>query len=125
MTAPRLRPEPLAAAQAIGLSKDQVKRLVANHEGMRREWAGGPTFDPDPVCKLTVAGTRACWLLASIAPWGEAYGVCDLGLGCPELWFVTLTELAEKGARPDRSFDAKMTVADYARMASVSRRIVV
>ena len=120
-----LEPEPLATAQAIGLSKDQIDVLLGNYRRLRHEWAGGPTFDPDPVCRLTVAGTRACWLLASVAPWGEAYGVCDLGLGCPELWFVTLTELAERWARPDRSFNARMTIGEYGRAASVNRRIVV
>ena len=52
-------------------------------------------FDPLPVVKLFTPDAGATWLLTEIDPGDEdhAFGLCDLGLGFPELGYVSLAEL--------------------------------
>lgn len=58
--------------------------------------AGGEERDPAPVIKLFTPDARATWLLTEVEPCepDRAFGLCDLGLGCPELGYVSLSELA-------------------------------
>jgi hypothetical protein len=53
-------------------------------------------FDPLLV-KLFTPDAGATWLLSEIDPEDHdiAFGLCDLGLGFPELGFASLSELAE------------------------------
>lgn len=46
-----------------------------------------PDSDPVPVVKLFTPDAGATWLLTEIDPddHDRAYGLCDLGLGMPEL----------------------------------------
>lgn len=55
-----------------------------------------PDFDPAPVVKLFTPDGGATWLLTEIDPddHDHAFGLCDLGLGMPELGWVSLYELA-------------------------------
>jgi hypothetical protein len=57
-----------------------------------------PSAEPDflPVVKLFPPDAGAAWLLAEIDPddYDRASGLCDLGLGTPELGYVSLAELA-------------------------------
>lgn len=57
--------------------------------------AGGEQIDPLPVIKLFTPDAGATWLLTEVDPDDEdrAFGLCDLGLGCPELGWVSLPEL--------------------------------
>ena len=52
--------------------------------------------DPYPVVKLFTPDAGATWLLTELDPANPdiAFGLCDLGLGTPELGSVSLTELA-------------------------------
>ncbi|WP_138476153.1 DUF2958 domain-containing protein [Dyadobacter bucti] len=54
-------------------------------------------IDPVPVVKLFATNGRAIWLLTELSPFyeGMAFGLCDLGMGCPELGDVYLPELEE------------------------------
>lgn len=54
-------------------------------------------LDFEPVVKLFTPDGNATWLLTEFNPdyEGLAFGLCDLGLGEPELGYVSLTELAE------------------------------
>ena len=58
--------------------------------------ARGEDIDPPPVVKLFTPDAGATWLLTKLDPAGpdRAFGLCDLGLGCPELGWVSLAELA-------------------------------
>lgn len=58
--------------------------------------ASGGTHDPLPVVKLFTPDANATWLLTEIDPADPdlAFGLCDLGLGCPELGSVRLSEIA-------------------------------
>jgi hypothetical protein len=69
-------------------------------------------FTPDAHCT---------WLLTELNPDHElAFGLCDLGLGCPELGYVSLTELrAVRGklglpVERDEHFEADKTLSAYA-----------
>ncbi|RQT64659.1 DUF2958 domain-containing protein [Burkholderia cepacia] len=60
-----------------------------------REFLQNPDFDPAPVVRLFTPDAAA-WLLTEIDPddHDHAFGFCDLGLGMPELGWVSLQELA-------------------------------
>jgi hypothetical protein len=51
--------------------------------------------DVFPVVKLFTPWGGATWLLSELDPEDEdiAFGLCDLGFGCPELGSVSLSEL--------------------------------
>lgn len=57
--------------------------------------ASGGTHDPLPVVKLFTPDANATWLLAELDPQDPdlAFGLCDLGLGCPELGYARLAEI--------------------------------
>jgi len=57
--------------------------------------AKGRDIDPYPVVKLFTPDAGATWLLTEIDPDDAdiAFGLCDLGLGHPELGFVRLSDL--------------------------------
>ena len=61
---------------------------------------------PLPVVKLFTPDASATWLLTELDPADPdlAFGLCDLGLGCPELGYVRLSEL-ESRARTTRTED--------------------
>lgn len=67
------------------------EQLLANGHST----AGGDSIDPPPVIKLFTPDANATWLLTEIDPDDEdlAFGLCDLGLGMPELGSVRLSEL--------------------------------
>src|SRR5580658_5964671 len=54
-------------------------------------------IDFEPVVKLFTPDAQCTWLLTELNPDFDhlAFGLCDLGLGEPELGYVSLYELAE------------------------------
>ena len=74
------------------LTEAQRRELTANGERS----AAGEEIDPRPVVKLFTPDAGATWLLSELDPEDpdRAFGLCDLGLGCPEIGYVSLTELA-------------------------------
>lgn len=110
------------------LTKAQWQLLHAN--GHRR--AGGEEIDPAPVVKLFTPDARATWLLTEIDPMDHdrAFGLCDLGLGEPELGYVSLSELAAvRGPlrlpiERDSTFTGSKPLSKYAAEARHARRIV-
>lgn len=89
-------------------------------------------FDPPPVVKLFTPDAGATWLLTEIDPDDEdhAFGLCDLGLGFPELGYVSLAELMSVRGRLgllvelDLHFTASKPISAYAREARLAGRIV-
>lgn len=87
--------------------------------------AGGDDIDPPPVLKLFTPDAGATWLLTEIDPDDEdlAFGLCDLGLGSPELGYVRLSELSSVRGRlglpieKDTHFVANMSISAYAKAA--------
>jgi Protein of unknown function (DUF2958) len=58
--------------------------------------AAGEDIDPIPIVKLFTPDANATWLLTELDPEGPtiAFGLADLGLGCPELGSVSLQEIS-------------------------------
>ncbi|MBK6745262.1 DUF2958 domain-containing protein [Ottowia sp.] len=90
-------------------------------------------FDPVPVVKLFTPDAGATWLLTEIDPddHDHAHGLCDLGLGMPEIGWLSLSELASVRGRlglpveRDLYFRAEKRLSAYARDARLAGRIVV
>jgi hypothetical protein len=71
---------------------DLLTRLIEN--GRFSEEQDG--FDPFPVVKLFTPDAAATWLLTEAYPEGSdirLFGLCDLGLGSPELGYLMLSEI--------------------------------
>ncbi len=76
------------------ITKAQTEQLLANGRVQRAaidQDVGA--FDFNPVVKLFTPDAECTWLLTEIDADGLAFGLCDLGLGCPELGYVSLIEL--------------------------------
>jgi hypothetical protein len=105
----------------------QFEILLAN--GLRA--IEQPDFDPLPVVKLFTPDAGATWLLTSIDPEDHdiAFGLCDLGLGFPEIGPVRLSELAAvRGMlnlpiEQDLHFHPDKRLREYARIAISAGRI--
>lgn len=101
-------------------------QLLAN----ARIAAGNPHFDPPPVVRLFTPNAGATWLLTVLDGEGLAFGLCDLGMGFPELGYVSLAELEAFRGRwgvsieRDLHFVADKPLSGYAREARLARRIV-
>ena len=111
------------------ITDEQRVVLLANG----RESLQNPDFDPAPVVKLFTPDAGATWLLGAIDPEdGDlCFGLCDLGLGMPEIGWVSLNELAtvrgglDLPIERDLSFRAEKRLSAYARDARLAGRIVV
>lgn len=96
------------------------------------ETACGREIDFHPVVKIFDPCGAAVWLLTEIDPADprQAFGLCDLGIGCPELGYVDLDELAAVGRafhhalRIDRAFRPTKRLSEYAAEARRLGRIV-
>lgn len=68
------------------------RQLLLNGHKSRSQ----PDFDPVPIVKLFTPDGNTTWLLTELNPDNPdlAFGLCDLGLGSPELGYVSLAEIA-------------------------------
>jgi hypothetical protein len=86
---------------------------------------GDPDIDFIPVVKLFTPDAGCTWLLTELDPEEPdiAFGLCDLGLGYPELGCVRISELESVRGRlglpveRDLHFEPRHTIAVYARAA--------
>ncbi len=82
-----------------------------------------------PVVKFFTPDGGATWLLSELDSDGIAFGLCDLGLGEPELGYVSLAELQSVRGRlglhveRDRWFTPAKTLSEYAEEARSNGRI--
>ncbi len=85
-----------------------------------------------PVVRLFLPCTGFSWLLSEIDPYelDVAFGLCDLGMGCPELKKISLSELEELqhpywdiSVESDVHFRAKYPISVYAEAALIVDRI--
>lgn len=110
------------------LTDAQRARLLDNG----RRSAEQVDHDPMPVVKLFTPDGAATWLLTEIDPDDPdiAFGLCDLGMGFPELGNVSLMELASiRGhiglpVERDLHFVARAPLSVYADAALKAERIV-
>lgn len=92
-----------------------------------------PRLDPFPVVKWFNPCGAATWLITELHPDDEdlAYGLCDLGMGMPELGQVSVRELASirlmdgaLGIERDPHWRPDKTLSAYARLAQAAGRIL-
>ncbi len=117
------------------LTTAQRNQLLANGRAQRQaiRYGAGDCIaaDPHPVVKLFTPDAGATWLLTELDPDDEdlAFGLCDLGLGEPELGYVRLSELAavhgpmSLPVERDLHFEADKPISAYAAEAHEHRRI--
>lgn len=115
------------------LLTSQIRRtLLAN--GLLQKPLRGTAQEIDfrPAVKLFNPCGAATWLLTELDPEDNdiAFGLCDLGMGCPELGSVSIRELEGVrgrlglGIERDLHFKADKTLRQYARAAHAAGRIV-
>lgn len=110
------------------IPNDLRVQLLSNGQRSRAE----SNFDPVPVLKLFTPDAGATWLLTELDPDepDHAFGLCDLGLGFPELGWVSLQELQRvlgpMGAEIERDLHFRPTkrLSAYAHEARLAGRIV-
>ena len=82
----------------------------------------GDTIDFHPVVKIFTPDAGFTWLLTEVDPDHPeiAFGLCDLGMGSPELGCVSLAEIAELRGKlglpveRDLHFTAEKSLSAYA-----------
>jgi len=110
-----------------------LNQLAANgRTNQDRIEAGEDTFDFEPVVKLFTPDAGATWLLSETDPEDPdiAHGLCDLGLGFPEIGSVRLSEIRAVRGRlglpveRDLHFKADGPLSAYAERARAAGGIV-
>ncbi len=110
------------------ITDEQRVQLLANG----RITAEGGKQDPQPVVKLFTPDAHATWLLTELDPadGDTAFGLCDIGIGIPELGTARISELAsivgplKLPIERDLYFVAKRTLSEYARLARINGSII-
>jgi hypothetical protein len=107
------------------ITKTLTEQLLANGGAQRA------AMDKGEEAKLFTPDAQCTWLLTELDPdGGLAFGLCDLGMGEPELGYVSLLELAavrgELGLPVERDlhFEASKTISAYAAEARSRHSIV-
>jgi hypothetical protein len=103
---------------------DIRQRLLANG-------AAGNETDHVPVVKFFDPTGAATWLITEMMPDQPdmLFGLCDLGMGAPELGYVSLSELQSimgrfgLGIERDLHFAARYPLSIYARAAQIAGAI--
>jgi hypothetical protein len=100
----------------------QLEQLLANGRASAASEGG---IDHEPVVKLFTPDGAATWLLSELDADGDtAFGLCDLGLGYPELGYVSLNEIRSVRGKlglpveRDAHFKAKKKLSEYASESS-------
>lgn len=107
-------------------TEDQHRKLLENGAD------GNLGKDHVPVVKLFTPDAQATWLLTEIDNCypDMAFGLCDLGMGFPELGYVSLEELAtvrgplKLPVERDLHFEATHPISVYAEAARNSGSIM-
>ena len=103
------------------ITDEQRAQLLAN--GHAR--ATDAQTDLWPVVRLFTPDAHATWLLAALNPadGDTAWGLCDVGIGMPELGTIRLSDLAailgpdQLPVRRDLHFHAMRPMSEYLRLA--------
>ncbi|WP_411845705.1 DUF2958 domain-containing protein [Roseibacillus persicicus] len=103
-------------------TKEILSKLKAN--GLKQAPLKGTKEEIDfpPVVKIFTPDANATWLLTEVEPEEEdiAFGLCDLGMGFPELGSVRLSELESIRGQlglpieRDLGFHTKKLLSEYA-----------
>ncbi|MEK7954325.1 DUF2958 domain-containing protein [Luteolibacter soli] len=113
---------------------DRIRqKLIVNFTiNCERKERGETEIDHWPVVKIFTPDGACTWLLTELDHENDlAFGICDLGLGYPEMGYVSLQELRHlRGGlglpvERDLHFEATMSLTDYALEALKAERIIV
>ena len=105
------------------------ERLLANGRAARDD----AHADPFPVVKWFNPCGAATWIISELDPDNQdlAFGLCDLGMGFPELGHVSVSELQSirllggaLGIERDLHWSPDRPLSDYARQARAAGRIL-
>ena len=101
------------------ITDEQRAQLLANG----RQSLGQENFDPAPVVKLFTPDAGATWLLTEMEPddHDHVFGLCDLGLGYPELGWVSLAEIGALRGRLGLSVERDLHFAPQKRLSAYAR----
>jgi hypothetical protein len=110
------------------LTQEHIQKLIENG----KKYFSDENFDPMPVVKLFTPDAQCTWLLTDIDPDNHdiANGLCDLGMGSPELGSVAISELIKIRGKlnlsieRDKGFVANKPISKYAELAYKAGRIV-
>lgn len=111
------------------ITPDLRAQLLANARAAHEN----PQFDPLPALKWFNPCGAATWLITELDPHDEdrAYGLCDLGLGSPELGYVSVSALQSirllggtLGIERDLHWRPDQPLSVYARLARAAGRIL-
>lgn len=115
-------------SKQVLIPNDLRERLLANgRESAKAMAKDGDTPDHKPVVKLFKPDGGATWLLTELDPDNPdiAFGLCDLGMGSPELGNVSISEIEDvRGGHlglpieRDEHWRAEKTISQYADEAS-------
>lgn len=115
------------------LTQELRERLLRN--GKLKDHYAGTDSEPDfiPVVKLFTPDAACTWLLTELDPADPdlAFGLCDLGMGFPELGSVSISELESVRGKlglpveRDLRFTPTKTLSAYADEARRAGRITV
>lgn len=113
------------------LNDTQRQQLIDNFLFNETVRGSSEEVDYRPVVKLFTPDGSATWLLSELEPSTDiAFGLCDLGFGCPELGSVSLRELEDARGplglpiERDLYFSPDGTLSEYAKKARIAGRIV-
>jgi hypothetical protein len=118
--------------QQMILDEQRAALLANGAVNLAHRLDDGNTEDFRPVVKLFNPCGASTWLLSELDEDGDtAFGLCDLGMGSPELGYVSLEELASVTLRfglyieRDEHFTARKMLSEYAAEARRLGRIEV
>lgn len=106
------------------LTKELRTRLVWNNSGKNRG------FDHYPVVKFFLPGTACTWLFTELEDDDRLFGLCDLGMGEPELGYASLEEIQSVRSRlglpveRDLHWTATAPLSAYNAAARAAGRII-
>ncbi len=109
------------------ITKEVRNKLVSNFRAHEK----GEDLDPKPALKLFVPWGAGTWLFTELdEKGGILFGLCDLGMGFPELGYASLEEIeairGPGGLRIERDmhFRPSKTLSQYSDAARDAQRIV-
>lgn len=114
------------------LTAEILSALLANGRAQLAAEAANDCLDPLPVVKIFLPDGGATWLLTEADPSDPdlVFGLCDLGLGFPELGWTSIRGIASVRGKlglvveRDDSFRPTRTIKTYAAEAVAAGRIV-
>lgn len=115
------------------ITKTIRERLIANGFAQAPVKGTSREIDHVPVCRLFNPVGAGTWLLTELQPREPdiAWGLCDLGFGCPEFGTVSLAELSKVhhpflglGIERDLYWRPRGPISVYIAAALKARRII-